>query len=185
MNVNEYKVAGFIFSEPLEYKEAKREAESIEYIKANTDLNDLNKAVKLYHKLIERNTLRTVVGYAFLKELQERIIKEGIIGRENIPCIRVDQGNQFQRSKFVFSSDENKKHQLVIKEYKIRIRNSRIISFFLVGIIVLMFLISIFSKNSSFINHENDILDKYSAWEEELNNREAELKERENILKGN
>ena len=48
MKETEYKVAGYVFTDAHTYKEAKREEETVEYIKANTDLNDLNKALKLH-----------------------------------------------------------------------------------------------------------------------------------------
>jgi hypothetical protein len=87
---NKYKVDGYSFTDLQMYKEAKREAETVEYIRANTDLNDLSKTLKLYHKLVERKTLKSAVGIGFLKELQDRILKEGIVSKENLPCIIID-----------------------------------------------------------------------------------------------
>lgn len=180
MKENEYKVAGYSFSDEHEYKEAKREADTIEYIKANTDLNDLNKATKLYHKLIERKTLKTIVGYSFLKELQERILKEGLISKENLPNIMIEKDDK--RLKILSNSlhlDQEKKHQEVVDNYRVKLRNLRIICFFLVAIIIAMIFISVFSDRSVFTNYENEILDKYSAWEEELDAREKALQGQE------
>ncbi|MDD3174708.1 MAG: hypothetical protein PHF63_13815 [Herbinix sp.] len=182
MKDKEYIVAGYRFSDDHDYKEAKREAETIEYIKANTDLNDLNKAVKLYHKLVERKTLKTVVGFAFLKELQERIIKDGIINKDNIPCIQVERNNKLAKEySSSIKQEQEKKHLDMIEDYKTRLRNSRIISIFLVIIIIIMILISVFSDRSVFTNYENKILNKYSAWEEDLNAREKALQEKEDL----
>lgn len=180
MGENEYKVAGFIFKDMHDYKEAKRELETIEYIKANTDLNDLNKVVKLYHKLVERKTLKTVVGFAFLKELQERIVKEGILNKENIPCIKVEKDGK-QPKVNSSSLEHEQKYQIIIEDYRIRLRNSRIISAFLFVIIIIMILIAVFSDRTTFINYENKILNKYSSWEEDLNAREKALKEKEDL----
>jgi hypothetical protein len=182
MKENEYKVAGYSFSDAHDYKEAKREAETIEYIKANTDLNDLNKAIKLYHKLVERKTLKTVVGFAFLKELQERIVREGIVSKESMPCIQVERDEKTLKN-FTNSLDKEReqKHLEMIENYKIRLRNSRIISAFLAGIIIIMIVISIWSDRNIFSNFENEILNKYSAWEEDLKAREQLLKENGNL----
>ncbi len=183
MSENEFKVAGFSFSDANDFKEAKREAETVEYIKANTDLSDLNKAAKLYHKLVERNTLTTVIGYAFLKGLQERIINEGILSRENIPCVPVDKEKKHIRAySNSIDHDQEKKQNTVFENYRLRLRNSRIISIFLVLIIIVMFIIAIFSDRSRFINYENKILNKYSAWEETLDAREKELDLKEKEL---
>lgn len=183
MSNSEYKVDGFSFSDIREYKEAKREAETIEYIKANTDLSDLNKAVKLYHKLVERKTLKTVVGFAFLKDLQERILKDGIMSKESIPGIRVEKDEkQLKVYSNALEHEQENKLRLLLQEYKIKLRNSRIISFFLIGIIIAMLLISIFSDRTMFSNYENEVLNKYAAWEEELEERERLLIEREKQL---
>ncbi|MDF2945258.1 MAG: hypothetical protein K0S01_4116 [Herbinix sp.] len=179
MKENEYKVAGYSFSDAHDYKEAKREAETIEYIKANTDLNDLNKAIKLYHKLVERKTLKTVVGFTFLKELQERIVKEGIVSKENMPCIQIDKDEkQLRTYANSLEHEQEQKHLAVIGDYKIKLRNSRIISAFLVGIIIVMIAISIWSDRNIFSNYENKIINKYAAWEEDLNAREQLLEEK-------
>jgi hypothetical protein len=182
MSDKEYKVAGYSFSDAYEYKEAKKEAETIEYIRANTDLKDINKTVKLYHKLVERKTLRTVVGFAFLKELQQRIVEEGIINKENLPCIRIDKDKkQVKIYAGALDHEQEKKHLEILNNYKIRIRNLRIVIGFLAGIILAMLLISIFSDRSNFINYENKIVNKYSAWEENLDAREKALKEKEEL----
>jgi hypothetical protein len=182
MKENENKVAGYSFSDAHDYKEAKREAETIEYIKANTDLNDLNKAIKLYHKLIERKTLKTVVGFAFLKELQERIVKEGIVSKESVPCIQIERDEKKLKTYAnSLEQEREQKQQEMIENYKIRLRNSRIISAFLAGIIIIMIIISIWSDRNIFSNFENEILNKYSAWEEDLKAREQLLKENENL----
>jgi hypothetical protein len=183
MKENEYKVAGYSFSDVHDYKEAKREAETIDYIRANTDLKDLNKMIKLYHKLVERKTLKTVIGFSFLKELQERILKEGIVNKESMPCIPIEKDTKHLSA---FSNplehDQVQKHQAIVENYRIGLRNSRIISAFLVGIIIFMIVISIWSDRNIFSNYENEILDKYSTWEEDLNTREQLLDTREEEL---
>lgn len=186
MKEEEFKIAGYRFTDANEYKQAKSDVETIEFVKANTNINDLSKAIKLYNKLIERKTFKTVVGYAFLKELQERIVEGGLISRESIPCIQVEKNEKKIK---IYSEDaersQEQKHLNVIEDYKIKIRNSRIISGFLAVIIIAMILISIFSDRNIFSNYEDKIIDKYSAWEEELNSREQALDAQEEIEKNN
>ena len=80
MNENEYRIAGYRFTDARDYKEAKRETETVEYIRANTDLTDRNKTLKLYHKLVERKTLKTIIGYSF----SLRIKRKNYCGRNGI-----------------------------------------------------------------------------------------------------
>ncbi|MBB2182474.1 hypothetical protein H0486_06240 [Lachnospiraceae bacterium MD1] len=181
MKENENIVEGYSFSDARDYREAKRELESIEYIKANTDMKDLNKVVKLYNKLIERKTLKTVVGYAFLKELQDRILREGVISKDNLPCIKIEREGLQSRGFGSLESEKERKQQVAIENFRIRLRNSRIINLFLIGIIIAMIIISLLSDRSMISDYENQILDKYSSWEEELNEREEALKEQEKL----
>lgn len=183
MKETEYKISGYSFSDVKEFKEAKREAETIDYIKANTDLNDLNKAVKLYHKLVERQTLKTILGCNFLKELQDRILREGIISPDTLPNIRIEKDSkQYKAFAYAMEHDREQKIQNFAENYRIKHRNSRIINVFLFVIIAAMLLISFLSKRNVSTNYENDILNKYSAWEEDLKAKEAALEEREAAL---
>ncbi len=180
MNDKEHKVAGYYFANTHDYKEAKREAETVEYIKSNTDMNDMNKTLKLYHKLVERKTLKTIIGYEFLKELQERIVRGGIVTADNLPPIRIEwEEKQIRAYSGELDHEAEQRHLSTIADYKIKLRNSRIISGFLVVIIIAMIIISIFSDRDVFSNFENATINKYSAWEEELDAREKALDERE------
>jgi len=183
MKENEYVVAGYSFSNAHDYKEAKREEETVEYIKAKSDLQDLNKAVKLYHKLVERKTLKTVVGYAFLNELRDKIISGGIVTADNLPCIQVEkEEKQLRAYANVLEKDQEQKHLETIEDYHIRLKNSKIISTFLGIIIVIMIGIAIWSDRTKFYIYENKIIDKYATWEEELNAREKVIEEKESTL---
>ena len=181
---NEYKIAGYCFSDEADYKEAIQDAETIKLIRSKTNLTDLNKVLKLYHKLIERKSFNTVVGYSFLKELQERILKEGMLSEGNLQGIpvaklKVEAGSYAK----ALQQERELKHQATLENYKLKLRNSRIISLFLILIIGAMFLISILSDRSLYSDYKNGVLNEYSAWEEELEAREEALEEREKALK--
>ncbi len=184
MKENKYIVAGYSFPEAYDYKEAKREEETVQYIKANTDLNDLTKVIKLYQKLTARKMLKTVVGFEFLKELQNRIRKEEIVSEDNIPPIPVERREKEIK---VYSGEldheQEKRHMAVLAEYKGKLRNTWIICGFLAAIIIAMLFISAFSDRGVFADYESQILDKYSAWEEDLNAKELQLDSMESQLK--
>lgn len=198
MKEREYIVSDYSFSDESEFKEAKREAETIEYIRANTDLSDLNKALKLYNRLVERRTLNTVVGFVFLKELQDKIIKAGIISKDKLPNIPISKINN-KYGKVTASSlgqGSEKKYVAIAEEYRIKHRNSKIINAFLLIIILAMLVINIMSDRSkisnyeeqityykeTIANYEEEILDKYAGWKEDLNAREEALRKRESEL---
>lgn len=183
MGNNDNKLSGYTFEDSQDYREAKRELESVEYIRANTDLNDINKVLKLYTKLVERKTFKSVVGIEFLVELRNKILDAGIVTENNLPGIRIEKTNKQIR---VYDNDlereQEKSYLAKLEDYRIRLKNSRIISAFLIGIIVIMLLISIFMDRSMYSIYENKIIDQYEAWQQELEAREAALEERENAV---
>ncbi|MBE5966616.1 MAG: hypothetical protein E7255_06575 [Lachnospiraceae bacterium] len=139
MKEMEYKLQGYSFTDPEEYREAKREAESVDYIRTKTDLEDLNKVTKLYYKLADKQTFQSIIGYEFLKELQNKVLNGGIRTPDTIPWIRV--GGRSSNS--VIQPDKNSKYQKLAEEYRIRHRNSRIINIFMSIIIAAMILINL------------------------------------------
>lgn len=134
MKDNEYKIKGYNFVNFNEYQKAKQEKDSIEYIRTHTDLADTKKIAKLYSSLVEKDTFKTVIGYEFLKELQNMLIDGGIITLDTIPWIKIG------RASIGLTSGEAGEGKLA-REYRIRHRNSRIINLFLVLIIAAMFII--------------------------------------------
>ncbi len=183
MQENDKKVAGYVFEDARDYKEAKREEETVEYLKANTDMNDLNKVLKLYHKLTERKTLKTVVGFAFLNELSNKLISSGLVTKEGLPCIRIEKAEKPPRIyDNALEKELEKQHQATIAEYKIKLKNSRIISAFLAIIIIIMMMIAVFSDRSMYSIYENKVIDKYESWQTDLETRERALEERERSL---
>lgn len=137
MKDQEYKLHGYSFADFEEYREAKREAESVDYIRAKTDFNDLSLITKLYHKLIDRQTFRTVIGYEFLKELQNKILEGGISTLDSLPGINI------RKQTSILQPKDDTKAQKSAEEYRIKHRNSRIINVFLSLIIVAMIIINL------------------------------------------
>lgn len=133
----EYNLQGYSFMDIEEYRAAKREAESIDYIRAKTDLGDLNKVTKLYHKFVDKQTFQTIIGHEFLKELQNKILEGGISSLETVPSIRI------KKQSSALQPMNTSKYQKLAEEYRIRHRNSRIINVFMSLIIIAMIIINL------------------------------------------
>jgi hypothetical protein len=100
-----------------------------------------------------------------------------------MPCIQVEKKEKpIKAYSGELDHELELKHQEMIDNYRIKLRNSRIITAFLGIIIIIMILISIFSDRSVFSNYEDQILNKYSSWEEDLNTRQKALDDREKAL---
>jgi len=173
-------IGGFLFSTNKEYSDAKQEQETIEYLKANSDLSKPKTVLKLYSKLTENRTFHTPIGYLFLKELQEIILNAGIVKLEELESIYIPTQNLSENEELNNLSLHHYKQ--IAEKAHIQNRNSRIINIFLAFIIIVMIAIAIYSDKSVYTDFENKVIDKYASWEEELNNREQDLNNREKLL---
>lgn len=80
-------VGGFHFNSAGEYADAKHEEDTIECIVSRMDINNPEIALKVYFKLLERQTMHTIVGLSFLKTLYDRIVAAGIIDEAELKAI--------------------------------------------------------------------------------------------------
>lgn len=174
-----YVVDGFEFSTESDYKMAKEELEAIIYFKDKINLSDLSNIAKLYNRILDRRTFHTPVGYSFLKDLQNRLIQSGYVKNEDVEKIFITNRNHTENQVDSLSIDHFKKIATVEKSKR---RNLKIINTFLVVTILIMFLIALYSDKTVFTKFENELIDRYATWEEELNNRELELEEKEKEL---
>ena len=93
--------------------------------------------------------------------------------------IRVS-GRRWNREK---EKAKNKKEQKKEgKNYKGRCQFFMVTSLILLISVVSMLLLAATSDNVNILNYENKLIDKYSSWEQELEEREQAVKEQEQAL---
>lgn len=174
-----YQYGGFVFETEEQMLQAKKEAEGIRYIKAQTRMDNPDVVLKLYHKLLSERLFETEIGIAFLIELQEYLHTIPYIKNEEIRPIPI-------RGKANVASEESQKKvrkEPKEKSYRGAYRITLFLSIVFAVIIVGMFTITYLSgKSTNIINYENEIIDKYVEWEQELNEREEQLEKREKML---
>ncbi len=204
-------VNGFHFETAAEYAEAKKEHEAIEYICSKMDVNNPETAFKVYYKLLERKNLHTIVGYSFLKELRDRIAESGIISESELRSInapkvsnRPEQDNtvgdetslEIDTHTTAAATNEQavasmpgskerskeKKLKAVADYYRFKNRNCHIVIAALAVIIIVIFAITYYRGGLDFTDTEIMVQNKYSAWAEELAEKEAKLEIREKEL---
>jgi hypothetical protein len=172
-----YTVDGFYYEDEDLYKEAKKEAEGVRYMKSRIDLQYPERVLSVYKRMIEQDTFQTQVGYAYLRELQDYLYTMPQIRNEQIPAIPVRRE--------VRVLDAAGTAQRLRKEKK---QNSRAfhwsfaVNVLALAVIIVMFAIAMSSDSPTVLDYENKLIDKYSAWEEELTEREAAVKEKERTL---
>lgn len=171
-------VNGYEFATQEDYEKAKQEAESIVYIKAHTNLKDKQQVLKIYNKASENKMFHTVIGYDFMHQLYAYLIKNQVIEKEYIKTIPIDKSvTQKELPEDVESANKlAEQYRVLYQDSKEKNKLHKIIICFLGGLIVLMIVMVYFNYNTY---DENAVLDKYSAWEEQLKAREDALEKKE------
>lgn len=175
-------VEGYTFRTTEDAKLAQLEAQKIEFIERRMNYNRAESVLAVYKKAIEEGTFQTPVGIRYLEKLHDFLEKSKII-TEEIPPIPL----QSYFSRTVRENASPARHRIApIKKkdtLKQKYRISVLINIVLLGMVVAMFAIALNAKTPNMLNYEKTLVNKYSQWEQELNEREAKIREKEQELR--
>ncbi len=176
MDTNKFLVDQYLFETEEEYELALSEKKKIQYIDEHADYRAAENVAILYKKMVDTCMFQTPVGYAYLERLREFLVRNGA-KTENLPSIPVKAKlSSEDKAKLL---NENIKLQEQAEKSKKKCAISLTICIALVIIVIALFAIALTNKHPNIINYENSILDKYSAWEQDLTQRENNLREKE------
>lgn len=196
-------IEGFYFDDTAVAAKAEKEAETIRYIRSRTNFEKIDAVYGVYTKIIDNNMFSTEVGYAFLSELYQQLLNSGAYQESDLPKIyirRSSVGSQnaeqtiTTNEEVLSAEDEARIVEAVHKRtqnlqdtsrtqvrniremYRDKLRNYKIVIGVLAAIIIGMLALVYFSDTSPFLDAEQQALDKYAGWQEELQLQEQELK---------
>lgn len=165
-----YTFQEFTLHSEVELDEAKKEAEAIKYIRSKADLGDVQTALRVYNRLVEKKTLVTVVGVSFLQELRTQILSAGVVAESSL--LPLPKPKQYPRGP---EQKKLTKEQKLIEYYRDKSKNQRILILALCVGFVALFFIRLFGTSSPFWDYEKKVLDEYGGWRDELVQKEQEL----------
>ena len=194
-----YNIGGYIFDDENKAKKAAKELKAVEYILGQIKESDERGVLTVYNKLIKQRLFSTEIGMGFLSQLRQNLVASGVFTEGEIPPLYSLEESQEKKlsapepeiTKEVQSPkkakvDADKKNVGVTSEEKQLIRRLRFVNRLLLVLCITLLLcvIGMFYVNSTInsptiLNYEEKILDKYSAWEQDLTQREAAVKEKE------
>ena len=173
-------VGDYMFSTLEEANVAKLELDKIEKLTEKLGDADDDMLYKVYNRSIEKNTFRTPVGLEFMKALKKRLEKSRKIKDEVLP-IPVSVNN-LEIKEASEKEDDIKKVKNDAIKYSSFFRWSLFVNAILVIVVIALFVITSTSDNPNIINYENALIDKYSSWESELNEKDKTLRAKEREL---
>lgn len=181
-----FTVAGYTFTTKEAAEDARNEMNAIRYVSSRTDRKDPKQIYILYNTMLDKELFKTPVGLDYLKDLQQYLYNNKDIPNDKIRPIPINSELQSMltdkremtktRSRLVGLTRERNK-------YKDRFIRMVIINIALVIVVIAMAVIMATSQTPTIINYENKIQDKYAGWEEELQSREAQVKQLEQQYK--
>lgn len=176
----------FSFESREDYDRAEKELEFIEKIRENVDLTLGENAHKVYIKAVTDKMFQTVIGYLFLLELRQTIEQSGVVPLEeleDIPVKVVENTGQDVIQERAYRENRFRRlyegQRLLNKKFKIIIAALVIL---ITGFVIINFRLeySIFTYFTNYkANMEEEIVNKYENWQNQLEEREKKLQESE------
>lgn len=174
-----WELDGFIFYNEEQAKQAEKEIEAIRYMKERVDLDNPDMVLEMYNRIMEQNILKTPVGTAYLKELQEYLTTIPYIMNRDIRPIPIAKESVPHEIKETETKNITARTDRKIREinvnYKKRFQTMCSVSAVLLIIVIAMFAITLTGNSITILNYENELINKYEQWEQELEEREAAL----------
>lgn len=186
MPKNDGLLDGFHFSDSEAYDAAAKDQQIIAYLEKQVDITNATQALRVYQQAIAQDLFSSVVGYTFLKELQEALISEGKLSKETatpIPVkIQVRTVEKTVEKKVEVPVPVKEKGRFGDGKYKNKNRSLVVIIVILIAVIASMFFILLSSNLPNIVNYRTKIVNEYSSWETELKDKEHALDLREQEL---
>ena len=148
----------------------------MEYLRSKTDFGNMNNLRKLYDRILDRNMMETVVGIAFLKEIRETLIGSGMFTDNQLrPVPLLPEVKKLKKRK---ENQTRSRERTLLERSERQNTVLKTVCFFLVVIVIAMFVIVLNGTRSPLaIRYEEQILNKYASWAEELQEKEKYLRE--------
>lgn len=177
------RVNGYCFGSLQDAKEAGEESRKIEYFREKTRGRTGGNLLAFYDKLLDEKVFKTPIGWEYLKQLREEILKSGISPDQVRPITlhtgftyRVQEDAQKAAARQAEAIAQRKEK----KDYRFRI--SLCVNFLLAVLVAFMFLITLKSDNPNILNYKQVLTNQYASWEQNLTERENRIREKEQEL---
>lgn len=173
----DFYVAGYRFGTIKDAEQAQLEQKKAAYFESKLRDKDAQNILAVYDRILDEKIFKTPVGWEYLKYLQERLCTLGV-NEEQIRPVPMyltfvhDEilENQTRQSMRLVKKRDKSNDKFIV---------SVTLNLFLAFLIIAMFVIAINSKNPNILNYRNAIVNEYASWEQELTEREAQIRQKE------
>ena len=177
-------IDGFTFSDEEDVALVESEIARIKYLSDKMNMNNASGVFAVYDKLVQGGLFVTPIGYEYLRTLQDFLYKSPDIPDDAIRSIPV--AISYTEAIGKRNAERDEKMERSRRKFKKTFRNeykiSLIANFILIVLVIAMFVITLKADNPNMINYRTAILNEYSEWEQDLTEREREVRQKESEL---
>lgn len=168
-------VDDYMYGNDIDVQLAKEEKKRALYIESKINYDDIQTTLKIYEKAIKDKVFKTPTGFDFLKKMRKEMIKRGVPEEKiiPIPLYQIYSKEADVRPIRVFQVKETG------QESKEMLRKSLWLNLALIVLVIGMFCITMFGENTNILNYKYKIENEYSIWQQQLEEREAKIREKE------
>ncbi len=178
----ELTVNGFQFGSKEDVELAEQELSTVKYIEGRIQGRNTETIMSVYNGAIERKMFRTPVGYAYMHDLQKKLLMQGVKKEDiqGVPLYQIYNNNLDDKPtprRSVTVPKRKKKSEIVMMN-----RTLIAVNVILVLLIIALFVINIKGSTPTVLNYRHAIENEYAEWDQELTNRENAVREKEREL---
>lgn len=188
-----YIVEGYAFDSKEEAEKAERELAKVRTLNAKLDEDNLAAIKMVYLSALEQNIFETQIGLSYLRNLQIHLINEGVLKSDEKPLpiqhskhkmdLEIRRIKEEYREEAKSVREEARKRveaeRELAKQARMKSRSLALAIGVLCALVIGMFIITFTGDNPNIINYKNALENQYSEWEQELDEREAVIREKE------
>lgn len=173
----DFYVAGYRFGTIKDAEQAQLEQKKAAYFESKLRDKDAQNILAVYDRILDEKIFKTPVGWEYLKYLQERLRTLGVDEEQIRPVPmyltfvhdEISENQARQKTRLVKRRDKSNDRFIV----------SVTLNVLLAFLVIAMFVIAINSKNPNILNYRKAIINEYASWEQELTEREEQLRQKE------
>ena len=176
-----YIVGGYEFMSEIDAQKAAMDQSKIKLLEARAKVSRPNDIKAVYEKAIENKIFKTPIGWNYLCGLREKLLESGFSEEDLIPI-------PLNISMTRHSAMENLtvKQRIKVEKPKEKLEFGRIfpivLDVVLFILVIVMFVITMNSDRDNILNYKTNMTNRYSAWDQELTDREKAVREAEKRL---
>lgn len=183
-----YLVGGIAFTDIKQAKIAQIEKKRIEVLDEKLNYNDMEAVANVYKKARDNRTFQTPVGINYMMRLYHWLKNNNYEGIDKMYVVMdmetakpvtdpQDNDGRTERDNIWKSRLQAEKHKR--KEVVEKLRLSLVANAVLIVLVILLFVISQTGSNPTVLNYKTNIINQYTSWEQELEQREKVVEEKE------